>query len=321
MIATLDYLFGVRLFKGTGKLALWGALVTMPAALATIGMDLGHMERIWKVYLQPNFGSVMAQMVWGYTLFFAIILISLWGVVRKPQALWIKPVFSLGLFVAIFLSGGVGALLGVNASRAYWHVGLLPAQFPFFSLASGTALMLVVFGWLLPAKDERRAQQLRVLGLMTVILAIIKLYFLWTDFSQSIYGGVPDNVQAVTAVLFGDYWWAFWFLQLGIGTLLPVIILLQPRLGKDGRWAGAMGLLVLLGFIVARANIIFPALVFPELEGLATAFYGPHLGYDYFPSLMEWSVVSGVIGAAVLAFLAGTDFLPIFKEKSQEAVS
>ena len=317
MIATLEYLFGVKLFKGTGKAALWGALVTMPAALATIGMDLGHMERIWKVYLMPNFGSLLAQMVWGYSLFLPVILLSLWLVFRKPESRWVKPLFAFGLFMAFLLSGGVGALLGVNASRPFWHVGLLPAQFPVFSLATGAAFMLLVLGWFAPKNDERLPQQLWVLSIGTVALAAIKLYFLWADFSQSVYGGMPDNVAAVDEVLYGRYWWAFWFLQIGLGTVLPIVVLLQPKLAKNGTWAGAMGFLVLLGFVVARANIVFPALTVPELEGLATAFTGPHLNFDYFPSLMEWSVVLGVVGASTLAFLIGNDRLSLLTPKTE----
>ena len=311
MIATLEYLFGVKLFKGTGKAALWGALVTMPAALATIGMDLGHMERIWKVYLMPNFGSLLAQMVWGYSLFLPVILLSLWLVFRKPESRWVKPLFAFGLFMAFLLSGGVGALLGVNASRPFWHVGLLPAQFPVFSLATGAAFMLLVLGWFGPKNDERLPQQLWVLSIATVSLAVIKVYFLWADLSQSVYGGMPDNVAAVNEVLYGRYWWAFWFLQIGLGSVLPIVVLLQPKLAKNGTWAGAMGFLVLLGFVVARANIVFPALTVPELEGLATAFTGPHLHFDYFPSLMEWSVVLGVVGASTLALLIGSNRLSV----------
>ena len=47
MIATLDYVFDVPLFKGTGRYALMASVVTLPAALVLIGFDLGHMERIW----------------------------------------------------------------------------------------------------------------------------------------------------------------------------------------------------------------------------------------------------------------------------------
>jgi molybdopterin-containing oxidoreductase family membrane subunit len=316
MLATLDYLFEIPLFKGTGKYALWGALVTMPAALMTIGMDLGHYERIWKVYLQPNPTSLLAQMVWGYSLFIGIIGLSLWFAMRQRRDRAMKALMAVGLFFAVFLSGGVGALLGINANRAYWHVGLLPAQFPVFSLASGTAFMLIILGWFGAADDARRPRQLWVLALMSVVLALVKMYFLWADFSQSLYSGIPDNVKAVQLVLFGPYAWAFWGLQIVLGTVVPLVVLVQMRLAQNGRWAGAMGVLILVGFGVARANIVFPALAVPELEGLIAAFTGPHLNIDYFPSLMEWSVVSGVIGLATLAYIFGLDRWP-FLNKSE----
>lgn len=322
MLATLDYLFEIPLFKGTGRVALWGAFITLGAGLASIGLDLGHMERIWKVYLQPNPFSVMAQIVWGYTIFGLITLASLWLAIRRagtggvtPPLL--KPLMIVGLFLAVFLSGGVGALLGVNAGRTYWHVGLLPAQFPVFSLASGVALMMVIVGLFGPADDERRPTQLWVLGLLTVVLALVKVYFLWADFSQSLYGGIPQNVQAVNEVMFGQYWWAFWILQIGFGTVVPILVLVQPKLAKHNGWAGWMGVLVLVGFAVARANIVFPALTVPELEALRTAFTGPHLSFEYFPSLVEWAVTLGIVGGSTILFLLGTDRLPLFGKTSE----
>lgn len=307
MFATLEYLFNIKLFKGTGKAALWCALVAMPAALATIGMDLGHMERIVKVYLNPNPFSLLAQMVWGYTIFILFILVTMWLVYKKAESKITKWALSIGLFLSIFLSGGVGALLGANASRAYWHVGLLPVQFPIFSMATGFALLMIVLGWFAP-KDENRPEQLRVVGIAVVVLLLVKTYFVWSDFSQSIYAGVPQNVQAVQAVLFGPYSWQFWAIQIGLGTLIPILVLVQPKLAGKGTWAGWMGVLVLIGFAIARTNIVFPALTIPELEGLATAFTGPHLSFDYAPSLLELSVVSGVVGGTILALLLGLDF-------------
>jgi protein NrfD len=321
MFAALDYLFEIPLFKGTGRAALWGALVTLPAALLSIGLDLGHMERIWKVYLQPNPYSVMAQMVWGYTLFGLLTLAALWLALKAPAGknpLLLKILIAVGALLAVFLSGGVGALLGVNASRAYWHIGLLPAQFPVFSLASGAALMLVILGFFGPADDTRRPQQLWVLALLTVVLSAVKIYFLWSDFSQSLYGAIPQNVQAVNEVMFGPYWWAFWILQIGLGTLVPIFFLVQPKFAKHNGWAAWMGVLVLVGFAVARANIIFPALTVPELQALENAYGGPHLGFAYFPSLMEWAVTLGIVGLATLAFLIGTDRLPLFTRKTME---
>jgi protein NrfD len=311
MIATLDLLFRVETFRGTGRVALWVALVSLGAGLLSIWLDLGHMDRIWKVYLQGNLSSVMAQIVWGYTLFGLLLLASLYLAIRQPRGVVLRVLMTVGLPLSLFLSGAVGALLGVQASRLFWHVGLFPVQFPVFSVASGAAAMLVALGLFGPRDDPRRGQQLWILSLSTVVLAVVKLYFLWADFSQSIYGNVPQNVQAVNAVLFGPYWWAFWILQLFLGTLVPVVVLAQPRLARHNGWAGVMGALVLFGFAVARANIVFPALTVPELEALTTAFTGPHLTFSYFPSLMEWAVTLGVSGLAVLAFLIGNDRLPL----------
>ncbi|HMQ30969.1 MAG TPA: polysulfide reductase NrfD [Chloroflexaceae bacterium] len=317
MLATLDYLFELPLFKGTGRAALWGALVCMPAALAAIGLDLGHMTRIWKVYLQPNFGSVMAQLVWGYTIFLVIVAVALWLSFRQPRSVAMKALMAVGLFLAIFLSGGVGALLGVNANRAAWHVGNLPAQFPIFSLTSGVALMLVAIGWFGPAGDERRPRQLRALGIAMAVLLLVKAYYLWTDVSQALYQGGTHGAEAVNLVLFGPYGWAFWLLQLGLGMLVPLVVLTVPA-GRAGAVAGLMGVLVLLGMGVARANIIFPALTLPELQGLGEAFHGPHLSFTYSPSLMEWAVTAGIVGAATVGFLLGTDRLRLFVAPGDE---
>jgi len=319
VLATLDYLFAIPLFKGTGRIALWGSLVSLASGLLTIWLDLGHMERIWKVYLQGNPNSVMFQMVWGYTLFGALMLASLWLAIRRPKSRWLKMLMIAGLPLALFVSGAVGALLGVQAARPFWHVGLFPVQFPVFSLASGAAMLLAAVGLFGRADDPRRPQQLWILANITVVLQIVKLYFLWADFSQSIYGNVPLNVAAVNELLFGDYWWAFWILQLGLGSLLPILVLVQPRLARHNGWAGWMGILVLVGFAVARANIVFPALTVPELEALTTAFNDPHLRFTYFPSAMEWAVTIGTVGLATVAFLLGSDRLRLTSLPAAEA--
>lgn len=319
MLATLDLLFDVKLFKGTGKIALWGALVSLAAALLSIWLDLGHMERIWKVYLQGNPSSVMFQMVWGYTLFGLTIAGALYLAIRRPDSRWLKVTMVAGLVLSIFVSGAVGALLGVQAARPFWHVGLFPVQFPVFSLASGAAMLLALLGFFVPDNDPNRRQQLWVLGILSIVLLLVKLYFMWADYSQTIYGGVPMNVEAVNDVLFGDYWWAFWILQIVLGSLIPLVVLSQPRLARNRVVAGWMGVLLLVGYAVARGLIIFPALTVPELTLLTEAFSGPHLTFEYFPSTMEWAVTIGAIGLATLGALLGSDYLPLFSRTATEA--
>lgn len=315
MLATLDLLFHVPVFKGTGRLALWVGLVSLAAALFQIWLDLGHLDRIWKVYLQGNLQSVMAQMVWGYTLFGLLMIAALVLATRKPESKALRVLMIVGLPLSLFVSGAVGALLGVQASRPFWHVGLFPVQFPVFSLASGVAAMMAVIGLFGSEKDPNRPKQLWILAIATVVLAFVKLYFLWADFSQSLYGNMPSNVAAVREVLFGRWWWSFWIVQLLLGTIVPIIVLVQPKLATHNHWAGWMGVLVLIGFAAARGNIVFPALTVPELEALTQAFSGPRLRFEYAPTLMEWAVTLGSTAAAILAVLIGSKLLHLMPEK------
>jgi molybdopterin-containing oxidoreductase family membrane subunit len=311
IFATLDYLFNVRIFARTGRLSLLAALAALAAGLLTVWFDLGRMERIWRVYLEADFESVMAQIVWGYTLFGVLLVVMIvMSLQRERYANWLKGLSAAGLPLALFLSGGVGALLGVESSRPFWHVGLFPVQFPVFSLASGAAMLLLIHG-LFDRTTENRAELLRSLAILTIILQGVKLFFLWADLSQSMYGGVEMNVDAVEEMLFGQYWWAFWLLQIGLGTIVPILILAPPRLAQQPIWAASAGALVLLGFVVARANIVFPAQSVSTLEGLADAFQEVRLDLSYFPSGPEWALAIGMSGLAGLIFLLAYDGLAL----------
>src|SRR5688572_31551310 len=60
LLSSLVYVFRVSSLERLGRTALWTALVTLVTALGTIGLDLGHLERAYKVLLWPSFLSVMA---------------------------------------------------------------------------------------------------------------------------------------------------------------------------------------------------------------------------------------------------------------------
>jgi molybdopterin-containing oxidoreductase family membrane subunit len=320
MVASLDYLFKVELFKGTGRYALWATIVTLPAALVLIGLDLGHWDRIWKVYLQPNLTSLLAQLVWSYTIFWIVAIVALALAARKSDA-WLRGVMVIGLVLSLFVSGGVGALLGVNAGQTSFHTAMLPAQFPLLNLASGVALMTVLVGFFNVVESERRAQLLRVLGLSLVALLTVKAYFLWVDYSQVLYSNVTDATAVADTILFGQFSWAFWGLQVLLGLIVPWVLFIWPGTAQRPVLAGVAGVLVLIGLAVGRTAIIFPQLSVPDLEGLAQAFVDVRLTFEYTPSLVEWSVLVGILGLSTLVYLIGVDRLPLFKSRRSEVAA
>ncbi|MBI5966180.1 MAG: polysulfide reductase NrfD [Chloroflexi bacterium] len=314
--ASLDLLFEIPALKGTGRPALWAALVNLTAGMAAIGLDIGHMERIIKAYLQPNFHSGIAQDVWGYTIFGLLALIALILAVKQPKNAAVKIVMALGLVVALYVAGAPGKLMGDNATRMYWHAGMIPVQFLFFALTTGAAMLLVIRGFFGMA-DEK---QFSVLNISAAVLLVINLYFVWAYYSQSLAGNMPDLVNPINAVLYGQYSTLFWGVQIIFGAILPIVVLTQRRVAGGGALVGLMGLFILLGNVVARYLILIPAQQVELLDGLSTAFTGRGFSLAYAPSTTEWAVASGLLGVVILGLLVGADLLlPLFTKSQKEA--
>jgi molybdopterin-containing oxidoreductase family membrane subunit len=312
-VAALEYLFDVKAFSGYGKPALWTSLVTLAMAMASIGLDLGHMERIWKAYLQPNLHSGVAEDVWGYTIFGILALIALVLALRGQKGSAMKVVMGLGFVVALYVAGASGKLLGNNAARPYWHSALLPVQFLFMALTTGAAMTFVVHALFSPKESDRQAAS--ALRVSLLALLVVSVYFTWQFLSQSLYGNVPSVVASVRQLTSGQYAGAFWGLQIVVGILLPVIMLALPKVMDNNLYAGLVGLFVLIGNAVARYLIVVPGLNVSVLNGIETANTGPGLTLAYSPSAVEWAVVSGLVGIALLALALGADYLPLYSKK------
>src|SRR3990172_7039088 len=88
LLSSLIYVFGVQKLERIGRLSLFVAIITLLMALLSIWFDLGRMERFYRVFTDPNFGSMMAWMVWLYTAYTLLMLAELWCAMRADLAQW-----------------------------------------------------------------------------------------------------------------------------------------------------------------------------------------------------------------------------------------
>jgi len=96
--------------------------------------------------------------------------------------------------------------------------------------------------------------------------------------------------------------------HVGVGLLIPLLLLIFA--GRSQASLATAGGLIALAAISTKLNLVIPALVVPEFEGLRTAFTGLGLTFDYFPTLTEWLLTVWVMSLAALIFPAGYRFLP-----------
>jgi len=343
LMSALAYVFRIRMFERIGKIALLTALATLIGALLSIWLDLGHMWRVWRMIVHTNFGSVMGWMAWLYGAYFVLLLFEFKYALRADMigksadelpAKWLQKLVgfdplrkekysvekeknylrilgSIGIPLAIAFHGSVGAIFGAVGARPYWSSGLTPIIFLVGALLSGGALLMAIVKLWGPQKGSKSHSEI-ILSMGKIILGLLLFDFLleWAEVTIGLWASIPAEAESLKLVLFGHYWWVFWFVHVLGGILIPAYLLIVKRNSTTAlAWAGG---LIALTFLSVRLNIVIPGLAVPELKGLRDAFTGPGLSFQYFPSIMEWGVLIFTISVAALVFMLGKKYLPLY---------
>jgi anaerobic selenocysteine-containing dehydrogenase/Ni/Fe-hydrogenase subunit HybB-like protein len=318
MLFAAGEVFRIERLRQIGRPALVIAFASLISGLVVVGLDLGHIERFWNVYLYGNPSSLMAWEISFYTAFGLLLPVTLVLAFRnelarfKPLArlagppgvdsAWIRPLALVGGVLAVAVSGATGALFGVVGSRPYWHTGLLPLLFIAAALLSAAAV-LTVFASLTSDEKDGENGEVAFLGRLTLsflgIAALIEwadVSIAWTQHSQTAAGWAAWDL-----VLTGPRWWVFWLVHVVLGVVVPaMLLLLRPRsIALVGVAAG----LVAVTLLSVRLNVVIPGLAVPQIEGLDEAYTGPGLTFDYTPTLQEWLV--SIFAGALFVGLVG----------------
>lgn len=298
-LAALIYTFKIESYYRLAWLATLVALAAFVAGMINVSLDLGHPFRAWKLILQTSTNSVMGWMAWFYLIYGILLVVGLW-LTRNGQVPKFMQQFGwLAFIFAVMFAGAEGALFGVIGARGVWESGLTPILFLVEGSLFGLGLT-VAAAFLF---DELKSTLATRLGQVLLVLLAALIVLEWAEFSTGLYAAVPGKSHTLQTILTGPYWWVFWIFHVGLGVVLPAVLLLFGRstplaVATAGLLVGAMGL-------ASKLNLVVPALAQEELEGLSTAFTGPGLSFVYFPSSMEWLVWLWTIGLAMLLVLAG----------------
>lgn len=295
------------------RLLYLSALAILAMALIMIGIDLGHPFRFWHVFTNPQWGSLMTWMIWLHVVYMAVLLAKLAIEVFGVSALS-KKIGTILSYISLPLGVGLvvvaGSVFGVVIGRPAWQGSMLPMFFLLSAITAGTGLLTFQFVWFWKGKHEveylitaRRLGQL----LLTLLLIVFMAELL--SGLTVLYPGVPAQAAAIQLTLFGPYWWVYWVLHVGLGVIVPIVILLTQT--QTARRIGVAAGLFIITFIGVPLNIVIPPqLVIEEVEkGLVSAFTGPGLTATYFPSTSEWLVTLFALAFGFLVFLAGYHLL------------
>ncbi len=297
LVASLAYGFSVKAVQGIGQLSLLVALAALVGGLVAVWVDLGHPARLLSLFFSTSPTSVMGWMAWFYALYGIILVVMLYLSYKQPESRLLRWLGWFGLPFLIVFGGAEGSLFGVVSARSLWESGLTPILFLAEGAFSGVALVLflsVLFGNQEPLPFLRRLT-------IAFLLAVVVLEL--AEYLTILYANIPAKISSLQLVLFGPFWWVFWVFHIGLGLLLPLILL---GAFKENAVALAVGsILAAFMSLTTKLNLVIPALVVPEFEGLSSAYVGPGLDLNYFPTPTEWLVSVFVVSLAAVLFLTG----------------
>lgn len=338
LLSTLIFVFGMEQFERVGRVALFTAIVSMLVALTFVLLDLGRMDRFWHAMVYWNLTSILAWEVHFYVLYIALLTAELYFAMRqdlirvglagsafkhrlcrllalgstdlseesrKQDHRWMKILGAIGIPLAIFgVHGGTGSLFAVVKARPYWNSGLFPVIFVVSALVSGTALLTAMYS------IQNAVRKMKVDKAMVKALAQMMVLFLFVDLGLEFYefliGGYslePEEMHTLATIFTSDFSWSFWGVQMLIGAILPLYLVLSKRTGNSLFGLTTACVLVVIGIIGVRFNIVVPPLIVPVLEGLPQG--------NYYPTLIEIVSSMGAIAMGLFLYTLGIKWLPL----------
>ena len=298
------YIWLVGISAGNFSMIMWGQLKDKPhikkltrigmvlslscllAGLLSILADLGHIERSYKLFISPNFTSIMAWMVWMYNVYAAVLLGSLLFLKKDFPKIFSKIGFLFGITL-LLLEG----LLFAMPPGKLWHSPIFVIHFLTSSLASGILALIVVvsFFWEKDGKEEFIKQ----LGNSAVVFILGNLL-----------------IEIIEMIAHGNVTHTANWLLIGGGII--VIALLLKRASSTITLAAIIGL---INILLSKYYSVVSAQIVEPFKNFSHTYIEPRIQFSYAPSAFEFLVAIFLVCAAGVLFYFLYRIFPLTREE------
>ncbi len=168
---------------------------------------------------------------------------------------------SLGIPLAIMVHGYTGFIIGLGQGRAMWNVALMPMYFLVSAMVSGAALLILAcivkekaFGSnATVTKFFPKITNEVIYSLSKIAIGFITLDMLFVLSEMLVLSSSrPDDYAAALLLLQGNFAPLFLGVQVGLGLIVPLIILSLPKVNKSFAAISAACVLTLIGVYAMR---------------------------------------------------------------------
>ncbi|NJD28089.1 MAG: hypothetical protein FIA92_07310 [Chloroflexi bacterium] len=311
LVNSLGMVFGIDRFKPLEMRHVVLALLFLVAGFGVIALDLHYPLRlVFGVVFSPAPSSPMWWMGTVYAMYLGVLVFELLANMSPYQRLaHASCVIATGY--AIVAPTTLGLVFGSLVSRPFWQGSAAPVYLIITAILSGASVLGIVFALVnrlrLPGHGpDATAVIVGVRWVLLVTLLVVAGYTALRTVIAVMIGSAAER-DAVAALLFGPLGPQSWVVRVGIGLVIPLLILLWPPSRRGAPVFGA-ACFVLVGMFVDRFGFVAAGQIAPSTaaSGIVAAPYAA-----YTPSVAEIGIVIGAIAVVGLVYTLAERFLDL----------
>lgn len=313
IVASSASVFHITKFKAVALPAIILSTVCICAAGMFVLIDLGGIQRVWRILTGPNPTSPLLWDVCVITCYLIINVFYLVFMTRGNQHA-VSIVSRFALPCAILVHSVTAWIFGLEAAKEGWYTAIMAPIFVASAMDSGLALLLVVLGVLKKAGiyDTSRELMAMLAGLLCTCVAV-DAFFIFCEVLTMAYPGAA-GAETLALLTTGPTAPFFWF-EIICGLVIPFCILVFAKNRQSAVLINVACVLIVVGVFCKRVWLLFTAFIVPNAMGApgiisgsseaahATGTASFAVLSSYAPTPIEILVVAGVISLVILAFM------------------
>ena len=237
VISTLGWVFGVKKYKSTAFFASNTAILLLLIVPILLIIDLGKPYRFFHLLLMPSFSHWSAPMVWGsfFILTYPIAMLFYSYFVYKKNEKSARVFGILAVVLALCTHWYTGVVIQLNPSRLPNHASVAPILFLTGAYVSGIGflnLLLWIRNMLVDVSKRVSIGLIADMARLMMYGIVFDLFLLFNEFLQMTYGTGEEHTLLYN-VLLGTFRWPYFYLEIVWGLILPLIILVIPKINRQ----------------------------------------------------------------------------------------
>ncbi|MGD8421796.1 MAG: polysulfide reductase NrfD, partial [Gammaproteobacteria bacterium] len=235
-VASISSVFGKQAYKPLARFSAVLAITLLIGGLAILMLDLGRPDRLIVAMTHYNFKSIFAWNIFLYIGFMVVVAVYLWLMMERRMQPYSKRAGILAMIWRLILTTGTGSIFGFLVAREAYDTAVLAPMFVILSFSIGLAVLalLLMLCFRLDGRDIDDALIGRLGRLLGIFVAAV-FYFVLVYHLTKLYGTQYHGFERFILLDGGIYSWLFWCGQIGIGTLLPLLLVYRRRWQGSGK--------------------------------------------------------------------------------------